>query len=114
MKLDEFRSEMQAYWQSINDEAKALKDSDLVSERLHNLYVKLDPNERHLADEVIAEWALSDVEAKRFDALALIDDFKIASAAPTLRKLADRLVANATPSAAYELKKVKRIIAGLG
>jgi hypothetical protein len=41
--------------------------------------------------QVLAEWALSDDEATRFDALALIEDFKLAAALPALRKLAVRL-----------------------
>ena len=66
-----------------------------------------------MANRVLAEWALSDDENVRFDALALIDDFKIASAAPALQELARRLASDGTPGAPYELKKVRRIISNL-
>ena len=66
-----------------------------------------------MADQVLAEWALSDDEAVRFDALALIDEFKITNAAPALRKLKSRLASSSEPGAPYELQKVYRIIAGL-
>ena len=67
-----------------------------------------------MADQVLAEWALSDDEALRFDALALIDDFKIANEIPVLQKLANRLASSSAPGALYELQKVDRILKDLG
>ncbi len=49
-----------------------------------------------MADQVLAEWALSEDEKVRFDGLALIDDFPIATAIPALQKLAKRLASLAT------------------
>jgi hypothetical protein len=113
MTLSEFRREMDAYREAANSEAAARKDSYIALEKLHALYEKFDADERLLADRVLAEWALSDNEGVRFDALALIDDFKIAAAAPALHELAQRLAASTAPSAPYELKKVARITKGL-
>lgn len=113
MNLDEFRQSMASYLASVNAEAKTLKDSYLALDKLRTLYESFDEDEQALADEVISEWALSEDEGLRFDALALIDDLGIVKAVPTLRKLIDRLKLSNAPSAPYDSKKVNRIIAGL-
>jgi hypothetical protein len=116
MNLDKFRLEMAAYRQSVDEEAKSLKDSYGALERLCALYRKFDDAERLMADEVLGEWVLSDDEGIRFDAIALIDKLEIRTAIPMLHKLAVRLAsgaASAVPSAPYELKKVHRVIARL-
>ncbi len=114
MTLDEFRIEMESYRQTAERDARSLKDSYLALDRLHNLYEKFNFEERALANEVLQEWALSDDEGVRFDALALIDDFKISSAVPALKALADRLVSSSAIGASFELHKVDRILKDLG
>ena len=113
MKLDEIRSEMESYRRAVDEEARSLKDSYLALDKLHRLYRGFDSEDRAMADQVLAEWALSEDEDVRFDALALIDDFKIVSALPALRDLASRLTTSNAPGAPYELKKVERITAGI-
>jgi hypothetical protein len=113
MNLDEFRSEMEGYRRSVDEEARSLKDSYLALDRLQAWYRRLDAEQRLMADQVLAEWATSDEENLRFDALALINDFKITSALPALQKLAARLASSTAPGAPYEMKKVERITAGL-
>lgn len=114
MTLDEFRLEMAAYPRSADDDAASLKDSQLALEKLSALYKKFDDTERRMADRVLSEWALSEDEGLRFDALVLIDEFKIDTAISSLNELAARLASSEEPSAPYELNKVQRIIAGLG
>ena len=113
MKLEEFRQRMESYRRAVEQEAKSLKDSQLVLDRLHTSYRQLDSTERALADQVLAEWALSADEGLRFDALTLIDDFKIAKTAPVLHELESRLTRSRSPGAPYELKKVQRILKSL-
>ena len=113
MNPDEFRREMEAYRQAVDDQAKALKDSYYALDRQRARYQRLDATERVLANELLAEWVLSGDEAKRFDALALIDDFRIVSATPALRQLADRLESSSEPGAPYEWQKVNRLIGEL-
>ena len=67
-----------------------------------------------MADQVLAEWVLSDDQGLRFDALALIDAFKIANETPVLQKLASRLASSSAPGAPYKLRKVDRILKDLG
>ena len=104
---------MESYRRSIDDEARALKDPEIALEELRTLYEKLDSAERQMADQVLAEWALSEDEKLRFDGLALIYDFKVHTAIPALRELAKRLTSSTAPSAPYELKKIERILAKL-
>lgn len=113
MSIDTFRESMASYRASAEVEAKSLKDSYLVLDRLHGLYESFDEDERALANEVICEWAQSGDEGLRFDALALIDNYGIVSAVPVLRKLIDSLKMSNAPSAPYDLKKVNRVVARL-
>lgn len=85
----------------------------MALDRMHAMYQKFDAEERSMANQVLIEWALSDSEKVRFDALVLINDFHIVSAIPALRELAIRLESTNTPGAPYELKKVERIIRNL-
>jgi hypothetical protein len=114
MTLDEFRKQMEEFHRSVDDEAMSMKDSYLAVDRMFELYKRFDPEERVMADQVLAEWALSEDETIRFDAQALIRKFKITSAIPALQKLAERLAVTRTPGAPYELQIVKRLIGILG
>jgi hypothetical protein len=114
MRLDEFRLEMESYRQAVEVEAKSFKDSYIAIDRLRALYKKFDADESLMADQVLGEWVLSEQEKIRFEAMVLIDDFKIITATPALLKLADRLALMTTPGAPYELEKVNRIIEDLG
>ena len=113
MTLSEFRQYLEAYRTAANDEAVALKDSYIALDRLHALYENLGSEERSMADQVFSEWAQSEDENLRFDALAMIDDFKIKSASFALQNLLQHLVVSPAPGAPYELEKVKRILADL-
>lgn len=114
MNIDEFRKKMWAYRQSADRDANALKESNLAWEWLRDLYRKFDAEERKLADRVLTEWALSDDENVRYDALVLIGDFRIVSAVRALRDLAARLKLSKAPSAPYELRKVDSILRDMG
>jgi hypothetical protein len=113
MTFDEFRSEMESYRQAADEEGAAQKDSYLALERLSGLYRKFEAEERDMADRVLIEWAASEDENKRFDALALIDEFRIVAATPTLLELSTRLATSNVASAPYELAKVRRILKAL-
>jgi hypothetical protein len=113
MNLDEFRHGMATYRQAVDREAQALKNPFHALKLLRTLYEKFDVAERAMADQVIAEWALSDDENTRFDAQTLIEEFKIRSALPALKKLAMRLAASTAVGASNELELVNRQIADL-
>lgn len=107
------RRRLAEYRQIVDTEARERRDSYFALEKLRSLYLKLDVDEREAADLVISEWVESDDEGVRFDALVLIDDFKIGKARPALRALMDRLASSSSPGAPYEREKVERIAASL-
>src|SRR5262245_18867586 len=110
MNVDEFRKEMWAYRQAADRDAIALENSNLAWEWLREFYWSLEADRRMLADQVLTEWLLSDDESVRYDALVLIDDFRIAAALPGLHEAAGRLRRSESPGAPFELKKVDRIV----
>lgn len=65
-------------------------------------YRRLDEEHRLLADVVIADWLLSDSEAKRFDAVGMVREFRIKQAVTALSDLARRLACESYPAARFE------------
>ena len=66
--------------------------------------------ERPVVDRLLAEQVESPDEKVRFDALAMIREFRIVSALPALRSLADRLERQDAPGTPFEWAKVNRLI----
>lgn len=110
--------DVRAMWARFRDEvdgiAQASKQSHAAVLELSRRYRLLDPQERAVVDELLAEWVESEDETMRFDALALVDAHGIRSAVPALRRLAARLEESTAPGAPYEWAKVNRVIALLG
>lgn len=113
MTPEEFRNELEAYRSDAEVEAQQARDSFLAYQRLRDLFTRFDPSERELATPVVSDWLSDDDEAKRWDAVALVDDFAIAPALPALRSLAERLESSDDPGAPYEWAKVNRVIGSL-
>jgi hypothetical protein len=80
---------------------------------LYDVYRQLDAPDQTLANQVISEWTLSQNELVRFDAIALIREFKITMALPALEQLAIRLARERTVGGPFELEKVRQVIAHL-
>lgn len=114
MTLERVRREMNAFWALANREAEEFKNSFLALERVNGMYRGLSAADRELADRVLAEWVLSDEEAKRFDAVALIREFHVLTAAPALRELAHNLARSSDPGAPFEREKVEGVLRELG
>jgi hypothetical protein len=113
MTLDELRRQMEAFRRAVEREARAFKDPNEALVQLRALYERFDVEERELADMVLAEWALSDDEGIRFEAMVLIDEFKIRTARHSLLHLATRLSHSDAPGAPFELQKIQRILGRL-
>src|SRR5258708_34378837 len=110
MNLDEFRGKFETYRNVVDKESKELRDSYSALEKLNARYQSFDAHERNLANQILSEWVLFNDEGLRFDAISLIDDFKILKALPALRELARRIATIHTPVAPFELQKVDRAI----
>jgi hypothetical protein len=109
MNIAELRRRMCSCRSWIDEEARELKNSQAALPLLFEMYRGLDADERRMANEVIAEWLLSDQESVRFDALALVREFDVRAARTALETLAARLASSTSPSAPYELKIVQRV-----
>src|SRR4249920_1938356 len=90
-------------WLRFQDDVSARavenKQSSEVLLALGARYRSLSGDERGVIAQLLAEQLGSDAETDRFDALALIAEFKVRPALPALRRLADWLEEQTTPGA---------------
>ena len=100
-------------WKDISLRADEAKDSQSAVPALYAAYRALGEEERPAVNDVLAEAIASDDERDRFDALALVREFRISSARPALERLAQRLERDDSPGAPYELEKVNGILGEL-
>jgi len=110
MTPEAIRSNWTALRNRLDAQAQAMKVSQAAIVELSRRYIDLDLEARGVVDGLISEWALSDDENLRFDALALISNHGIKTALPALEDLLVRLNGSANPGAPYEREKVRRII----
>lgn len=106
----EVRRRWLAIWRDADVRYREMKASNEALLELYERYAELAPADRDEVDRLLAETLLSHDENLQFDALALIEEFRIASALPELRALAKRLPRSNSPGAPYHLAKVQRII----
>lgn len=104
------RNEWEAYSREADQTYQDAEDSQGALLALFDRYKGLGPDERKAVDELLSEQLASPDENVRFDALALVREFKIRSTEPQLRSLASRLEADMKPGAPFELAKVRRIL----
>ena len=86
------------------------KDSMGAIIELYQRYGELDPAGRAEANEALLEALREGDEDKRFDALAIIDEFSLREAIPDLRALSARLQFDNSPGAPVEVAKIGRIL----
>ena len=111
---DYVRERMESYWRAAAVKAEEFKDPYIIFEAMRGIYLSFDAAERTAANRVLIEWAVSDDDSRQFIGLALIDEFRVQEAVPSLQALAERLAKTRTPSAPFDLEKVRRIISDLG
>jgi hypothetical protein len=107
------RREFEDLWERFDAEAQAARFSHEALLRLTDFYRRLDEDDRQVVDEALASWVLEGDERRRFDALALIDEFGIRSALPALEEELARLADAVGASVPTDRAKLERIIAGL-
>jgi hypothetical protein len=113
MTYEEFREQLDDWWQQTDAREVAAKNSQGALLDLMVLYERLDPQEQGLADQVLGEWIASPNQRKRFDALAMVDHFRIRSAVASLRSHAQEVEKRTDHEAPYELAKIARILSRL-
>ena len=97
-------------WEELHREWTAAKEPNVATVAILSYYRGLPPGERESADAEISAWLLSEDGGQRFDAMALVEDFRIAKAVPNLLELARRLRGREGPEARYELEKAEQIL----
>src|SRR6266568_6862904 len=107
------RRDFEELWERLDSDAQAAKFSHEAVLRLTNYYRSLDDEDRQVVNEVLVSWVLEGDERRRFDALALIDEFGIRSALPALEADLARLADAVGASVPTDRAKLERIIAGL-
>jgi hypothetical protein len=100
-------------WERFDAEGQAAKFSHEAVLRLADYYRGLDDEDRQVVDETLATWVLLPDVRRRFDALALIDEFGIRSALLALEADLARLDGAVGPSVPTDRAKLERIIARL-
>ena len=100
-------------WHEISVRADEMRDSPSAIPVLFDAYRSLSTADMATADAVIASAVESRDDKERFDALALVREFKIRTAVPSLRRLSSRLEGVASPGAPFEIAKVTQILAEL-
>jgi hypothetical protein len=112
-----WEQELRAAWVLMRNEADALgvasKDSQGVLGALFGHYRRLTQGERSVIDRLLAEQLRSDDEGLRFDAMALIREFRIVSALDDLCALALRLETAHGPGGPYKWAEADRLIGQL-
>jgi hypothetical protein len=106
---EEVRQDWLRFWRKTDQAYRDAKDSPGALPALFERYSRLGAHDRAIVDAVLGERLEADDETTRFDVLALVDEFSIQKALPQLQRLAGRLSRDASPSAPFELRKVRRI-----
>ncbi len=103
-------SDWRSVWEEVVHRHTMEKDSMGAIIELYQRYGDLDPAERAEANEALLEALREGDEDKRFDALAIIDEFSLREAIPDLRALSARLQFDNSPGAPFEVAKIGRIL----
>ena len=110
---DTQREKWRAVWAEVDRRHQESKDSQGALLELYERYALLDEAERKEVNQLLIEALEAGSETQRFDALAIINQFRIVDALEELRRLAVRLQHKDDPAAPFDLAKVNRIISRL-
>src|SRR5262245_11934262 len=108
------REEFETFWARVDSAAVESKESQMATIRLASFYRDLGDEDRAVVDEALADWVVNGDEARRFDAVALIQEFEIRSALPAMRERIAALPKDADGPVGAERGKLERVVAALG
>ncbi len=113
MNADEVRSQFEVFADRAVEAAVASKRPNDADWDLRKYYRALNPDERDVVDELLAEWLFSDDQQRNYSARVLISTERITSAIPALRELANRLEHSNEAGAMARWKMVNEILGEL-
>lgn len=111
--MSEVVHQLEDLYEAAARQADANKDSGQPMAAVEVFVAGTRGSDRAEVERALCEWAEGDDDPRQFTALAVIDRLRIASAIPTLRKLAARFEGAHGPSAPYDWAKVNRILGRL-
>jgi hypothetical protein len=114
VSAESVRAAWLAAWIDAEVRARGGKQSQAVVFALFKMYGSAPSEDRLVLDQFLAESVLSGDATVRFDAQAVIREFRIGVALPALRILAARLENMTGPIARDELETVEELVAELG
>jgi hypothetical protein len=100
-------------WDQAARAATAAMQSQEVVFVLFEHYRRLQQADRHIVNGIISQQVLSEDESIRFDAVALVEQFRITCGVDRLRELMARLEKDDSSGAPFEWAKVNRAIGNL-
>lgn len=103
------REEFETFWAQID--AAAVSESPMATVRLASFYRDLGDEDRAVVDDALADWVMHGDERRRFDAVALIQEFEIRSAVPALRERIATLPEGSIGPVGAERAKLERVLA---
>ena len=103
-------SDWRSVWIDVDRRYRQSKDAPGAIIELFERYAELDPAGRAEANEAIFEALREGDEGKRWDALAMINEFTLKEAIPDLRALSARLQVDDSPRAPFEVAKIDRLL----
>jgi hypothetical protein len=107
------REEFETFWAQIDASAVSSKDSPMATIRLTSFYRNLGDEDRTVVDDALADWVIDGDERRRFDAVALIQEFEIRSALGAMRERLAALPEGSDGSVGAERAKLERVVAAL-
>ena len=103
-------SDWRSVWIDVDRRYRQSKAAPGAIIELFERYAELDPAGRAEANEAIFEALREGDEGKRWDALAIINEFRLQEAIPDLRALSARLQFDDSPGAPFEVAKIDRLL----
>jgi len=97
-------------WEKLDKKAMERKASHEALLELRKAFSGWDQKTQRAARPVIAEWLRSENPRKRFDALALVEEFSICEAISPLRELIRKLDQESTAESKFNLKRATEVL----
>lgn len=107
------RADMQSFWERVDREADAAKDSQSAQGELLRYVNDLPKADRAAGEQIIVEWLRSTDDRQSFDALHVVYALNLTAALPVLRSLADECEIRTDAAAPYDWAQYNRAIGHL-
>lgn len=106
--------DIRAWWneeyEHIDSAARESKNSQSALFELSLKFRSLTEENKKSVTKILIQWIESEDAGRRFDAIALVSEYKLSSARTALKLLCNRLDKDKSPGAKYEKKKIITVL----